>query len=292
PIPCVTCNQQIKFKDLLGTARDLGAAALATGHYISSQAAGNRRELRRAADGDRDQSYFLFATTQEQLDYLRFPLGDLTKPEVRALAEHFGLEIAAKPDSQDICFVPTGRYTSVIEKLRPGAAEAGDIVHVNGHVLGRHDGIINYTIGQRRGIGVSGGAEPLYVVRLDPEDRRVVVGPREALLVRTVGLRDFNLLGDGNIDTIDADGLPVRARIRSTQPPEAGRLFLRDGVASVTLDDGEMGVATGQACVLYEDGDARARVLGGGWIATAEPELAFSLDSTAVADTLPSLAGA
>lgn len=277
PIPCVTCNQTVKFKDLLGTARDLGAVALATGHYISSRTSGNRRTLYRALDGDRDQSYFLFATTQEQLDYLRFPLGDLPKPDVRALADQFGLDIAAKPDSQDICFVPTGRYTSVIEKLRPGAAEAGDIVHVDGRVLGQHDGIINYTIGQRRGLGVSAG-DPLYVVRLDPDEKRVVVGPREALLVRTVQLRDMNWVGDPALSEIGTEGLPVWARIRSTQPPEPGRLHVENGRISVLLDDGELGVAAGQACVLYDSGDTRARVLGGGWIASAKPEMAFSLD--------------
>ncbi len=278
PIPCVTCNQTVKFKDLLGTARDLGAVALATGHYISSRSSGNRRTLYRALDGDRDQSYFLFATTQEQLDYLRFPLGDLPKPDVRALADQFGLDIAAKPDSQDICFVPTGRYTSVIEKLRPGAAEAGDIVHIDGRILGQHDGIINYTIGQRRGIGVS-SSDPLYVVRLDPDEKRVVVGPREALLVRTVQLREMNWVGDPALSEIPADGLPVWARIRSTQPPESGRLHVEGGVVRVTLEDGELGVAAGQACVLYESGDDRARVLGGGWIASAKPELTFSLDA-------------
>jgi len=288
PIPCVTCNQTVKFKDLLGTARDLGATALATGHYISSRRAGNRRMLYRAIDGDRDQSYFLFATTRDQLDFLRFPLGDLTKSQVRALASEFDLEIADKPDSQDICFVPTGRYTQVIEKLRPGAAEAGDIVHVDGRVLGRHNGIINFTIGQRRGIGVAAG-EPLYVVRLDPADRRVVVGPREALLVRTVDLRDMNWIGPGGVDAIGEEGLAVWARIRSTQAPEAARLFVRNGAVHVTLDDGELGVAAGQACILYDSGDDRAQVLGGGWISAAVPELAFSLDETM--DAATSIAG-
>jgi len=280
PVPCITCNQTVKFKDLLGTARDLGAVALATGHYISSRSSGNRRALYRAVDDGRDQSYFLFATTQEQLDYLRFPLGDLTKPQVRALAEKFGFDIAAKPDSQDICFVPTGRYTSVIEKLRPGAAEAGDIVHIDGRVLGQHDGIINYTIGQRRGIGVAAG-EPLYVVRLDPDSKRVIVGPRDALLVRTVTLRDVNWVGDTALHEIDDTGIPVWARIRSTQPPGPGRLHVDGGKIEVTLDDGELGVAAGQACVLYADGGARARVLGGGWIAKATPEQPFSVDTVA-----------
>ncbi|MEO0618972.1 MAG: tRNA 2-thiouridine(34) synthase MnmA [Pseudomonadota bacterium] len=267
PIPCVTCNQTVKFKDLLATARDLGAAALATGHYIASHSAGNHRVLTRAVDPDRDQSYFLFATTQAQLDFLRFPLGDLEKPSVRALAKAYNLDIAAKPDSQDICFVPNGRYSAVIEKLRPGAADPGDIVHVDGRVLGRHPGIIHFTIGQRRGIGVSTG-EPLYVVKLEPQSGRVIVGPREALLVHTLTLRDVNWLGATPLAEIDADGLALWARIRSSQPPSPARLFIaNDGAPMLTFDDGDIGIAAGQACVLYEDGSPRARVLGGGWIA-------------------------
>ena len=215
PVPCVACNQKIKFADLLKTAEDLGAAALATGHYVRSGPGPNGFELYRARDDERDQSYFLFATTREQLDFLRFPLGDLAKEKTRKLAREFGLVTAEKSDSQDICFVPTGRYTQVIERLRPGAAEPGDIVHVDGRVLGRHDGIINYTIGQRRGIGVA-AAEPLYVVKLDAERREVVVGPREWLRTRHIALRDVNWLGDEPLEDLAEHGKDVLARIRSS----------------------------------------------------------------------------
>ncbi|MEL6288553.1 MAG: tRNA 2-thiouridine(34) synthase MnmA [Pseudomonadota bacterium] len=268
PIPCVTCNQTVKFEDLLTTARDLGADALATGHYIASRRAGNRRALHRAADADRDQSYFLFATTDTQLDFLRFPLGDLTKAEVRGLADRFGLVVAAKPDSQDICFVPDGRYADVIERLRPGAAEPGDIVHLDGRILGRHDGIIHYTIGQRRGLGVATG-DPLYVVRLEPDTHRVVVGPQEALRIHEVSLRDVNWIGALPIGEIATEGMEIAARIRSTQPPRPARLLVdpETNAVSVRLDAGELGVAAGQACVMYASDDPRAEVLGGGWIA-------------------------
>jgi tRNA-specific 2-thiouridylase len=265
PVPCIACNQSIKFKDLLETAKDLRADALATGHYISSRPGPAGWKLFRAADAERDQSYFLFGTTREQLEFLRFPLGRLRKERTRELAGELDLAVAAKPDSQDICFVPSGRYAGIVEKLHPGAAEAGDIVHVDGRVLGRHEGIINYTIGQRRGLGIAAG-DPLYVVRLDPDGRRVFVGPREALLTHRVELRDVNWLGDGALTDLHPDGLPLWARIRSTQPPQPATFLVSEGRAAVQLRDGEHGVSPGQACVLYESGEAEARILGGGWI--------------------------
>lgn len=276
PVPCIMCNQKIKFKDMLETAKDLGAAAMATGHYISSALGDDGWELRRAKDPDRDQSYFLFTTTRDQLEFLRFPLGDLRKSRVREIAAEYGLSVAEKSDSQDICFVPTGRYTQVIERLRPGAAEPGDIVHIDGRVLGQHDGIINYTVGQRRGIGVALG-DPVYVVELDADKRRVIVGPREALRTKTVELRDVNWLGSIALDEIGEDGLPVFARVRSTQPPQPATLICRDERVLVELHNGEDGVSPGQACVLYRDGDGQSRILGGGWIKKAISESAMEL---------------
>lgn len=269
PIPCVACNQTVKFADLLQTARDLGAAALATGHYIRSRANGAHRALYRPVDADRDQSYFLFATTQDQVDYLRFPLGSMSKPEVRQAAEEMGLAIADKADSQDICFVPQGRYSDVIAKLKPEAAAPGDIVHMDGRVLGRHEGILHYTIGQRRGIGVATG-DPLYVIHLDAERARVVVGPREALETRRVYLRDMNWLGDGTLDDIPAEGMDLFAKVRSTRPPRPARLHADQRGVWVELADGEAGVAPGQACALYTDEGNEARVLGGGFIERSE----------------------
>lgn len=265
PIPCVACNQTVKFADLLATARELGANALATGHYIRSRVNGAHRALFRPVDGDRDQSYFLFATTQEQVDYLRFPLGALPKQEVRTLAANMGLAVAAKQDSQDICFVPQGRYSDIIARLKPEAATPGDIVHLDGRRLGRHEGIVNFTIGQRRGIGIAAG-EPLYVVELDAKAARVIVGPREALETREVALRDFNWLGDGPLAALPSEGLEVFARVRSTRAPGPAVLRWRDGGTVVELLDGETGVAPGQACVLYADAGSGARVLGGGFI--------------------------
>ncbi len=281
PIPCVACNQSVKFHDLLGAAKDLGAAALATGHYVHMRQTPDGPELYRGIDADRDQSYFLFATTREQLAYLRFPLGGLTKPEVRALAASLDLPVAVKPDSQDICFVPSGRYADIIEKLRPGAAEPGDIVHVDGRTLGRHAGILHYTVGQRRGLGIQ-SADPLYVVRLDAVTKRVVVGPRTSLQTRQILLRNVNWLGDGNGPTPDGEhareGIAVYARVRSTQAPQPAILRFVSGRfeggtggghAEVELLGGEYGVAAGQACVFYADGSPGARVLGGGWITAA-----------------------
>lgn len=269
PIPCVRCNERVKFKDLLETARDLGGAAMATGHYIRRVEGPEGPELRRAYDASKDQSYFLFSTTKEQLDYLRFPLGDMPKEEVRRIAGALGLEVADKPDSQDICFVPEGKYASVVERLRPGAAEPGEIVHVDGTVMGRHPGVIHYTVGQRRGLGVATG-DPLYVVRLDADRREVVVGPREALLVRRIRLKDVTWLGDGEGEAAARAGASVAVKVRSTRPPAPASLVWDEaspGGWAVDLAEPEEGVAPGQACVFYSPDAARTRVLGGGWIA-------------------------
>jgi tRNA-specific 2-thiouridylase len=270
PIPCVRCNQTVKFRDLLDVARDLGAVAMATGHYVRREDTPMGPQLHRAADANRDQSYFLFATTREQLDYLRFPLGGLPKPAVRGVASDIGLSVADKPDSQDICFVPEGKYHTVIDRLRPQGAVAGDIVHMDGRVLGRHDGVTRYTIGQRKGLNVGGGTgEPLFVTRIDADRRHVVVGPREALLTRALTLKEDNWLGDEATITDAAEaGRAVLARVRSTREPVPGRLTLIDGVVGVALDTLEEGVAPGQACVLYAP-EEPSRVLGGGFIARA-----------------------
>jgi tRNA-specific 2-thiouridylase len=270
PVPCVECNQSIKFRDLLDTARELGAKALATGHYVAARRLANgARALFRAREAERDQSYFLFATTREQLDFLRFPLGEQSKAETRELARRFGLPVADKHDSQDICFVPTGRYTEVIERLLPGAAEPGDIVDLSGRVLGRHGGIIHFTVGQRRGLGIAAG-EALYVVRLDAPAHRVVVGPREALATRRMRLRDVNWLGDGSLDDALAAGRrEIFVKVRSTRPPQPAWLARAGDAVVVDLVGGEEGVAPGQACVWYDAADGQARVLGGGFIKSA-----------------------
>ena len=272
PVPCVECNQSIKFRDLLSTARELGAQVLATGHYVASRVLpGGARALFRAREAERDQSYFLFATTREQLDLLRFPLGDMTKAKTRELARRFGLPVADKHDSQDICFVPTGRYTEVIERLRPGAAEPGEIVDTDGRVLGTHRGIIHFTVGQRRGIGIAAG-RPLYVVRLDAAGRRVVVGPREALRTSRVRLREVNWLGEGSIDgALCAGWHEVFVKVRSTRPPQPAWLSRGAGAIEVDLVEGEEGVSPGQACVFYEAAEGQARVLGGGFIRSSIP---------------------
>jgi tRNA-specific 2-thiouridylase len=288
PVPCVECNQSIKFRDLLQTARELGAAVLATGHYVASRALPDgSRALYRAREAERDQSYFLFATTRPQLDFLRFPLGDRTKAETRELARRFGLSVADKQDSQDICFVPTGHYADIIERLRPGAAGPGDIVDIDGRVLSRHDGIIHFTVGQRRGLGVATGS-PLYVVRLDSASRRVVVGPREALRTSRIRLREINWLGDGTIDAALAHRPEIFVKVRSTRPPHAA--WLRAGAAGeveVELIGSEDGVSPGQACVLYDAGDGQSRVLGGGiiagTIAAATAKSAASIDTAPLA---------
>jgi len=270
PVPCVECNRSIKFMDLLGTARELGARVLATGHYVvNRQMPDGSHALYRAHDPDRDQSYFLFATTQAQLDVLRFPLGGLPKSRVRALAHEFGLAVADKQDSQDICFVPAGHYADVIQRLNPGAAVPGDIVDLAGKVLGQHDGIIHFTVGQRKGLKIP-AREPLYVLRLDAGTRRVVVGPRAALATAKILLHDVNWIGEGAIEDALAVRREVFVKVRSTRAPRPAWLSLgRDGVA-VELIDGEEGVAPGQACVFYDAAEGDARVLGGGFIRNAE----------------------
>ena len=289
PIPCVTCNQTVKFSDLLQTARELGASALATGHYADLRHSAEGPELYRAADVDRDQSYFLFATTQEQLSFLRFPLGGLPKAEVRRLAAAFDLPVADKPDSQDICFVPTGRYGDVIERLHPGAATPGDIVHVDGRHLGRHKGIIHYTVGQRRGLGIA-DSEALYVVRLNAVTRQVVVGPRESLLTRRMTLVNVNWLGSTS-SVADMAEQRVWVRVRSTQAPQPAIIRITGSRSTVLLQDGELGIAAGQACVFYTDGSPRARVLGGGFIAATDAHLSSSQPAVArqssVSDAAP-----
>jgi tRNA-uridine 2-sulfurtransferase len=255
PIPCVRCNQRVKFRDLLENARDLGAAALATGHYARILEGRAGRELHRGADPGRDQSYFLFATTPAQLDFLMFPLGGRDKDETRAIAAELGLPVADKPDSQDICFVPEGRYARVVERLQPGAAEPGEIVHLDGRILGRHDGIINYTVGQRRGLGIA-EAEPLYVVRLEAPGRRVVVGPKAALVCAGARLREVNWLADA---APGPAGEAVEVKLRSASPAVAALVFADGGVR---FAEPQGGVAPGQACVLYRG----SRVLGGGFI--------------------------
>ncbi len=265
PVPCIRCNQTVKFRDLLEVARDLGAAALATGHYVRRVATPAGPQLHRARDAGRDQSYFVFATTREQLDYLRFPLGDLEKPKVRAVAAELGLGIADKPDSQDICFVPEGRYTTVIDRLRPHGAIPGDIVHLDGRVLGRHEGITRYTVGQRRGLNIA-VVDPLFVVRLDADRREVIVGPREALLAGSLSLSEINWLGDEpTFETAANSNRHVLARVRSTREPLPAHLAIADGAPTVIFESPEEGVAPGQACVLY-DADQPSRVLGGGFI--------------------------
>jgi tRNA-uridine 2-sulfurtransferase len=276
PIPCVDCNQTIKFRDLLVTSRELGAQVLATGHYVASRLCPDgTRALYRAREDDRDQSYFLFATTREQLEFLRFPLGERTKAETRELARRFDLPVAEKADSQDICFVPSGRYTDVIERLLPGAAEPGDIVDLHGRVLGQHNGIIRFTVGQRRGLGIAAG-EPLYVVRLDAGQRRVVVGPREALRTTRMQLREVNWIGEGTLaDALALDRLEVFVKVRSTRRPQSALLSRAGGDVEIELLVGEEGVAPGQACVFYDARAGQARVLGGGIIksvtSAAEP---------------------
>ena len=269
PIPCIRCNQTVKFSDLLKTARDLGADCLATGHYIRRTDGEDGPELHRAADASRDQSYFLFATTAEQLDYLRFPLGDLPKTQVRELADQFNLPVASKPDSQDICFVPEGSYANVVEKLRPGAGRGGEIVHLDGRVLGEHNGVIHYTIGQRRGLGVATG-DPLYVVKIDAPKRRVIVGPREALMTSGLLLEEPNWIGDGTLEAAANSDAPVLVRVRSTRPPVPARIGWSDGVPAIWFDDPEEGVARGQAAVLY-DAAGSTRILGGGFILKTIP---------------------
>lgn len=263
PVPCIRCNERVKFRDLLETAKDLEADCMATGHYIQRFMGENGAELHAAADAARDQSYFLFSTKPEQLDYLRFPLGHLhSKEETRALARKYGLTVADKPDSQDICFVPNGSYAAVIEKLRPEAANPGDIVHLDGRTLGTHKGVIHYTIGQRRGLGIGGG-DPLYVVKLDPETRQVIVGPKSALSTRIIPVREINWLGDKPFDSESEHHIKVK--VRSTRPPRDAILRpISATEANVELLTPEEGVSPGQACVFYAS--EGTRIYGGGWI--------------------------
>jgi tRNA-specific 2-thiouridylase len=260
PVPCIRCNQRVKFKDLLTTARDLGAEALVTGHYVQRIPDANGPQLHRAIEHNRDQSYFLFATTPEQLNYLRFPLGNMAKIETREHARRFELEVADKPDSQDICFVPTGNYASVVAKFQPGALDPGDIVDLQGNILGQHTGIINFTIGQRRGLGIA-AAEPLYVIRLEPEARRVVVGPYEALAKNVLYVKEVNWLED---PSRFAKGHSCQVKVRSTHQPVQAIVQAIDENknAQVTFTEPEYGISAGQACVFFEEN----RVLGGGWI--------------------------
>ncbi len=265
PVPCIRCNQTVKFTDMFQAAKDLGAEALATGHYVRRIAGKRGAELHKGVDINRDQSYFLFATTQEQLNFLRFPLGGVPKDETRRLARKYELEVSEKPDSQDICFVPDGKYASLVEKLRPGTLEEGDILHVDGRHLGKHQGTIHYTIGQRRGLGVSNDdGDPLYVVSIDPSKHQVFVGPRSFLAKSEIFVRQVNWLG---FDDESWQGKPVSVRIRSSQKPLSAFLELNQSEkkAIIRLNEKEYGVASGQACVVY-DGE---RVLGGGWISGA-----------------------
>jgi tRNA-specific 2-thiouridylase len=266
PVPCIACNRTVKFRDLLKTARELGAEALATGHYVRRVAGADGPELHRGVDPARDQSYFLFGTTRDQLDFLRFPLGHLPKSETRALAERFDLPVAEKPDSQDICFVPNGDYASVVAKLRPESIEPGEIVDLDGRVVGKHEGIVRFTVGQRRGLALGGRVgtdnDPLYVVRLEPKARRVVVGPRSALGRDHIELHDVNWLGaDLPAETI----VPVQVRVRSSQALRPASIARRDGTLFVSFAEPEMGVSPGQACVVYDAANG-SRVLGGGFI--------------------------
>jgi tRNA-specific 2-thiouridylase len=271
----------VKFADLLARARELEAEALVTGHYIESRPRADgsgHRDLFTPADMARDQSYFLFATTQEQIDYLRFPLGALPKSETRRIAAELGLSVADKPDSQDICFVPEGRYADLIVRLRPDAAEPGDIMHEDGRILGRHKGTIHFTVGQRRGLGIAEG-DPLYVLKIDSEKRRVIVGPRASLLRHDIALAQVNWLGREPLGT---RAQPVFARIRSTRPPAPAEIHRSGDGVVVSIAEGEYGVSPGQACVLYENPGAGARVLGGGFIArsaTLRPAAEKALES-------------
>lgn len=281
PVPCIECNRTVKFRDLLAVAKDLGADCLATGHYIETRPLPNgHRGMFRPSDQDRDQSYFLYATTQDQLDFLRFPLGTRSKPDVREIAREIGIVVADKADSQDICFVPSGRYASLIEKLRPDAMRPGDIVHLDGRVLGRHDGIHRFTVGQRRGLGLAVG-EPLFVVKLDAGRGEVVVGPREALIANRLHLRDFNWIGDLLPADWPAQGLEATVRVRSTRKPCPAVITRIGGDIVVEISAGEEGIAPGQACVVYDTADAQARVLGGGTIQRVDPRVAMPAPESA-----------
>src|SRR5438045_723393 len=265
PVPCAACNRGVKFVDLVAFARELDADCLATGHYVRRLINDGRVELHKGADPRRDQSYFLYGTTRDQLDFLRFPLGDLPKDQVRQIATELGLDVASKPDSQDICFVPDGDYAGLVKRLRPETEAPGEIVDLEGRVIGRHRGVVHFTVGQRRGIEVGGQKEPLYVIRIEPDEARIVVGPRHALAVEAMRVADWNWLGEEQRE--------VSVKVRSLAPAVAA---IRDG-EWVRFGRAEYGVAPGQAAVLYE-GD---RLLGGGWI--AETEAALGLMNAAAA---------
>ncbi|MEM6603809.1 MAG: tRNA 2-thiouridine(34) synthase MnmA [Pseudomonadota bacterium] len=269
PIPCVQCNMEVKFKDLLEAAKDFGASAMATGHYIQRHRGAHKTELHRGIDHNRDQSYFLYGTTQEQLDFLHFPLGGLEKSQTRMLAEYFGLVVSDKPDSQDICFVPEGKYTDVIAKKRPDALKQGEIYHIDGRFLGHHRGIVHYTIGQRRGLGLPGGTtEPLFVIKLDADMNRIYVGPEAALKRKYVLIDGVNWIGD---NPIPEEGLEVAVKLRSTRPPKRAVLYpqQQDGAMKIYIPDGEKSVSPGQAAVFYETDANFSRLLGGGRICAA-----------------------
>jgi tRNA-specific 2-thiouridylase len=285
PIPCVRCNQTVKFKDLLTTAKELGADCLATGHYVQRQLLDGHACLRRGIDQQKDQSYFLFATTPEQLDYLRFPLGAMTKDATRELAIKYKLSVSDKPDSQDICFVPNGRYGDVVRRLRPGAITPGVIRHLDGRILGKHLGVIDYTIGQRRGLGIGGRKDegedntPLYVVAIDADAHEVIVGPQHALACRDVYLDEVNWLVPSLMDKRDenAQGIEVFVKLRNTAPASPAKLFLNsDSSAYLVLEKAEYGIATGQAGVIYDGSDA-SLMLGGGWISSAPISAALAV---------------
>lgn len=269
PIPCVRCNQTVKFRDLLQVAKDLGADCMATGHYVQRVDGEAGAELHRAIDPTKDQSYFLFTTTQEQLEYLRFPLGGKTKPETRKMAIELGLAVASKPDSQDICFVPTGKYTDVIKKLRPDASDPGEVLHVDGRVLGTHNGVMHYTVGQRRGLGIPDGSgqDPLFVLRLDADKKQVIVGPRPKLMKSRIHIKEVNWLGTDSFGPA-LDGQKITVKIRSMKPPVPATFMVVDGETLIELDEPMEGVSPGQACVFYDAVNA-SRTLGGGWIASA-----------------------
>ena len=260
PIPCVQCNKTVKFNDLFQESKNLNADALITGHYVKSLTKNNTTNMYRAVDENRDQSYFLFNTTREQLNYLRFPLGGMLKSETREIAKELGLNVADKPDSQDICFVPNGDYVSVIEKIRPDAFKKGNIKSSDGKVLGVHNGIVNFTIGQRRGIKIA-AKEPLYVINIDPKKNEIIVGPKIELLKKDIILRDLNLLADKT----DFDK-EIFAKVRSTGKLIRSKLNIKDKFAHLNLFDDEFGISPGQACVFYSKDKFGDKVLGGGWI--------------------------
>tara|TARA_Y100000813_G_scaffold198305_1_gene185998 strand:- start:1269 stop:2393 length:1125 start_codon:yes stop_codon:yes gene_type:complete len=264
PIPCVLCNEKVKFDDLFEAAKGLNAKALITGHYIISQGFGHNRQLHRAKDSEKDQSYFLFKTTRDQLEFLRFPLGDFKKSEIRSFANEIGLTVSDKPDSQDICFVPDGKYADILKKIDPNNLKPGHLKSVDGNILGQHKGIVNFTIGQRKGLGVATGV-PLYVIDINPDNHDVILGSKDDLRTRDIYVRDVNWIGDGDISQIEDKKIKIKAKIRSTQEPKLANLFLSNQQLCINFYEDVEGVSPGQACVFY-DANNSSRVLGGGWI--------------------------